>query len=238
MTLSKEEALSMLREDVIKNLPFIRFLEDNEPTEIRQSGQSLLARFQGTVYISCNYPSDLPYLLASLTEMDTFFAALDPELAPAVKAAKGIEPDYEALLGKYILPLDSPLPPQRNSIVPLPPEYAPLVDKHWTLSSHDEGSLDYVRSRLINGPTAAVFNLNRPIGWCATHSDHAPGFIYVEEEYRNQGIAADLTISIIQQQRALGYPSYISIADSNMKSQAVARKLRFKKAGYLLWLGF
>lgn len=238
MTLSKEEALSILKEDVIKNLPFIRFLEDNEPTEIRQSGPSLLARFQGTVYISCHGASDLTYLLASLTEIDTFFAALDPGLAPAIKAAKGINPDYEALLGKYILPLEAPLPLPRNKIEPLPPEYATLVDKHWTLSSHDEGSLDYVRSRLRNGPTAAVFRDSRPIGWCATHSDHAPGFIYVEEEYRNQGIAADLTISIIKQQRALGYPTYISIADSNEKSQAVARKLGFKKIGYLLWLGF
>lgn len=238
MNLSKEEALSILKEDVIKNLPFKRFLEDNEPTEIRQSGRSLLARFNGAVYISCQDASDLTCLLASLTEKDTFFAALDPDLAPAVKTAKGIDPDYEALLGKYILPIEAPLPLQRNKIEPLPPEYAALVDKHWTLSSHDEGSLDYVRSRLMNGPTAAVFKGNRPIGWCATHSDHAPGFIYVEEEYRNQGIAADLTISIIQQQRALGYPTYISIADSNEKSRAVARKLGFKKIGYLLWLGF
>jgi len=238
MTLSKEEALSLLKEDVIKNLPFIRFLEDHEPTEIRQSGLSILGRFQGTVYISSICASDLTYLLAGLTEKDTFFAALDLDIALAVKAAKGFDPDYDAQLGKYILPLEALLPPQRNNIIPLPPEYAPLVDKHWTLSSHDEDSLDYVRCRLMRGPTAAVFKDERPIGWCATHSDHAPGFIYVEEEFRNQGIAADLTISIIQQQRALGYPTYISIADSNKKSQAVARKLGFKKIGYLWWLGF
>lgn len=235
--ISQEQALAVLQEDINKNLPFLRFMENKHPREVWQSGKTIMALFNGTVYISCHNPGELDCLLEKLTSQDIFFAALDPELAPKIKAAKG-SPSYEEVLGKYFLPMDTPLPEPKHHVVPLPGEYAPLVDQHWTLSSHDEGSLDYVRSRLENGPTAAVFQEGRLVGWCATHSDHAPGFIYVEEEHRSQGIALDLTISIIQQQRALGYPSYISIADNNLKSQAVAKKLGFTKTGHLLWLGF
>jgi GNAT superfamily N-acetyltransferase len=232
-----ERALTLLKQDIYKNLPFIRFMEDKESREIWQSGDSLMALINGTVYISCQHLADLDYLLTMLTEQDIFFAALDPELAPAIIAVKG-SPTYQDVLGKYILPIDAPLPQPKHQVVPLPVEYAPLVDEHWTLSSHDEGSLGYVKSRLEHGPTAAVFKDGDLIGWCATHSDHAPGFIYVHENYRNQGIASDLTISIVQQQRAQGYPSCISIADSNEKSKAVAEKLGFKKSGHLIWMGF
>lgn len=237
MKISVERALALLKQDIYKNLPFIRFMEDKDPREIWQSGDSLMALFNGTVYISCQQLADLDFLLTKLTDQDVFFAALDPELGPAVIAAKG-NPTYHEVLGKYVLPMDAPLPQPKHTVVPLPIEYATLVDEHWTLSSHDEGSLGYVKSRLEHGPTAAVFIDGHIIGWCATHSDHAPGFIYVQKEYRNQGIASDLTISIVQQQRTQGYPSYISIVDSNEKSKAVAQKLGFKKTGQLLWMGF
>lgn len=236
--ITQVQALTQLKEDIPKNLPFIRFMEDKAPREVWQWGKTIMALFNGTVYISCQNPGELDPLLEKLTPDDIFFAALDPQLASKVKTAKGTSPSYEEVLGKYLLPMDAPLPQAKHEVVPLPVEYAPLVDQHWTLSSHDEGSLAYVRSRLENGPTAAVFKDGKLVGWCATHSDHAPGFIYVEEEYRGQGIALDLTISIIQQQRDLGYPSYISIADDNLKSQAVAKKLGFSNTGHLLWLGF
>lgn len=85
----------------------------------------------------------------------------------------------------------------RHEIVSLTEDDVEFVAENW---EHFSGAYEHVRDRILNGDTVAFRMNGKLIGWDATHFETERvvmlGFLFVMEEYRNEGIATSLCVSL------------------------------------------
>ena len=90
--------------------------------------------------------------------------------------------------------------------------------------------IDYVTERILGGPSFGVFRDGRLVGWAMTHDDFAMGFMMVLPEYRRQGIAMEITLSLIKALRSMGRVPMVHVSKDNHKSLSLVRSLGFIEA--------
>lgn len=85
----------------------------------------------------------------------------------------------------------------RHEIVSLEEEDVETVAENWEYFS---GAYEHVIDRIVNGDTVAYRKDGKLIGWDATHFETDKvamlGFLFVMEEYRKEGIATSLCVTL------------------------------------------
>ncbi|HEX9339860.1 MAG TPA: GNAT family N-acetyltransferase [Thermoplasmata archaeon] len=123
-----------------------------------------------------------------------------------------------------------------DRVRPLDPEWAGRVAKLW---QPDWPAEPYVRRRIEEGPTAAIYEGREPVAWALTHlvTNRAAniGMVHVVEGRRRQGLARAVVAAVSRELLRLGkVPTLHAYAD-NRASLALFPTLGFQKVKRQVW---
>lgn len=112
-------------------------------------------------------------------------------------------------------------------------EQAGLVNEHWGAADSEE----YVRSRIEDGPSAAVWEEGRPVSWALTHDDGQLGMMFTLPGARRMGYARSVTAALVEQLLAAGKTPFLYTSHSNVAAQHTAERFSFRRWGDYRWFG-
>ena len=228
--------IKLLRKDHLQNVNILNFVEDNPITGLFSKGSSILIKGisdKEWTYISSNNETEFALLLNILTGTNINFAVAEDWQLPIIKRKFDFEIELTTM--KYYLPVEVNIPiPRTNKIFTLSAEHAEYIYNNSIYK--DFLAVDYIKERILKGISGGMFEDDKPIAWAITHDDGAIGFLHVLEEFRNKGIAQDLTYYIIKKVREKNKIPFAHIEENNIKSINLAKKLGFKKFKQVHWL--
>jgi GNAT superfamily N-acetyltransferase len=126
----------------------------------------------------------------------------------------------------YVLPVAADFRPASVAAEPvqeLAPEHAVPVTDAWTVHDFDspQARLDYVRSCIVRGPTAAVFAEGRPVSFVVTHADGSVGILHTEPAFRRRGFGRRCVSALVEKLLARDALVYGYVAVGNAASVAL-----------------
>ena len=232
---SLETIVSFLKQDEIKNMNMLYFMENNLVHRLDRIGNSVVLRGESDrrwVYISSPNEQELDAVVSTLTKDDRCFAVIEDWMLPLLTTNKTLV--WQLSTMKLVLPAHvtfSQMP--QFPIAPLSIHDAQYLYEH----SQYQGliSPDYIRDRIQQGLSAGIHVSGQLVAWAMTHDDSAIGFLQVLEAYRRQGYAYALTVYLIHQLRQQGKIPYVHIEETNLKSMHLAMKLGFRSDRRVHW---
>ncbi len=232
---AREEILLFLKQDKIKNMNMIYFMEEYPVHSLERVDGSVLLRGESDrhwVYISNSQERELGRVTARLTKEDTCFAAIEDRMLPAIVRDRALVWRLSAM--KLILPKEVtfPLAP-RTRISPLSLKDVPHVYESSFYKALTSPA--YIRERIQRGPSAGVYESGELVAWAMTHDDASIGVMNVLEPYRRKRYAYDLTVYLIEQVRARGKIPYVHVEETNSTSLDLAHKVGFREDRRLHW---
>lgn len=232
---SMDTIVSFLKQDEIKNMNMIYFLENNRIHSLERIGNSVLLRGESDqrwVYISSPDEQELHAVMKKLTKDDRYFAVIEDWMLPVLTNNKTLV--WQLSTMKLVLPDHVTFPPSRTPIVPLSVDDTQYLYEHSTYQHVT--SAEYIRARIQKGLSAGIQELGQFVAWAMTHDDSAIGFLHVLDAYRRKGYAYDLTVYLIHKLRAQGRIPFVHIEETNIKSMNLAIKLGFRRDRRVHWL--
>ena len=128
--------------------------------------------------------------------------------------------------------VDHPNPQVR----PLDPRFAGLVARLWEPDWPAEG---YVRRRIENGPTAAIYENGDPIAWGLTHMVTNRvgiiGMVHVQEGFRRKGLARSVVAAVSRQLFKEGKIPALHAYVDNAASLSLFPTLGFRRVKRQVW---
>jgi predicted GNAT family acetyltransferase len=128
--------------------------------------------------------------------------------------------------------VDHPNPQVR----PLDPRFAGLVARLWEPDWPAEG---YVRRRIENGPTAAIYENGDPIAWGLTHMITNRvgiiGMVHVQEGFRRKGLARSVVAAVSRQLFREGKIPALHAYVDNAASLSLFPTLGFHRVRRQVW---
>ncbi len=126
-----------------------------------------------------------------------------------------------------------PLPVRHKDIRKLDLNNLDYVSEHY----RDGNAREYLQRLIDKGMIYGAFSEEQIIGFIGIHTDGSMGLLFVEEPFRNQGIAASLESYLINQMLQLGWIPYAQIYTDNQPSINLQHKLGlYLSEGKLWWL--
>ncbi len=233
---SMDMHIALLKQDEIKNMNMLYFMEDNAIHSLDLIGNSVILRGESDqqwVYISSPNEQEFSDAANTLTKEDRYFAAVEDWMLPLLKANKILV--WQLSMLKLVLPESVTFPPICHShITPLSINDAEYLYEH----SMYQGvtSPEYIRDRIQSGPSAGIHSSGKLVAWAMTHDDSAIGFLNVLEAYRRKGYANELMIYLIHQLRQHGRIPFAHIEDANIRSINLVMKVGFRTDRRVHWL--
>ena len=233
---SVERIVSFLKQDEIKNMNMLYFMENNSIHSLERINNSVVLRGDSDhrwVYISTPNEQELNKVVRTLTGDDRFFAVIEDWMLPLLTAGKTIS--WQMSTVKLVLPdhvTFGKVPDSR--IVPLSIDDSRHVYEH----SLYQGviSQEYIRYCIQNGPSAGIRESGKLVAWAMTHDDSALGILHVLEDYRRRGLAYKLTAYLIHRLRKEGKIPFAHIEETNLKSMGLVMKTGFRRDRNVHWL--
>ncbi|MEI6530669.1 MAG: GNAT family N-acetyltransferase [bacterium] len=187
------------------------------------------------VKIHARYPEALEHLLPALEGMNEIsVSAVNPWIRDRLAQEWALSWETRCWLW-YLESSELVIPSPLHSPQPLRPEHAALVNRHW--EHGDENSVEYVRWRIREGPSFAVFQEGEPVSWCLVHGDEAMGPAFTLPQARHKGYATSITVALVQDLLGRGRIPYLNTLQENMAPQRLADRLGFRRWGDVCWLG-
>jgi len=119
---------------------------------------------------------------------------------------------------------------------PLDPRWAEKVAKFWEPTWPAE---DYVRRRIEEGPTAAIYENGEPVAWALTHivTDRVGiiGMVHVLESHRRKGLAKAVVAAVSRDLLQSGKVPALHAYVDNEASLALFPTLGFQKVRIQVW---
>lgn len=126
---------------------------------------------------------------------------------------------------QYLYTARETLPVKYREIRRLTMEDAAYVSAHY---EHESG--EYIRERIQAGAMYGAFAEGRQAGFIGIHSEGSIGMLYVEENFRRQGIAESLEAYCVNRCLEKGWIPYGHVTEGNTASEHLQEKLGFYKA--------
>lgn len=231
----KKDPISFLKEDEIKNINMLNFMEGYPVRSIERIGDSVLMRGESDcvwVYISSPNQRDLEGVLPRLTENDRTFAAIEEWMLPALTGGRKLS--WELAMTRLVLPKDVAFSKKpSHHIVPLSPQDADYIFEHSIYQNVTRP--EFIRGRIQGGPSGGVYESGKLAAWLMTQDDGSIGLLHVLEQHRRKGYAYDLTVYLVERIRAAERIPFLHIEDTNAGSMNLALKLGFRKDRRLRW---
>lgn len=231
--ISKNEALGILKNDMINNINIINFIENYPVNPIEKISDSLIIRGisdRPWVYISCKSEKELKLIKCSLNSDDKNYAVIEDWMIPEITSGNKIK--WKLSAQRLYLPADVFLPPS--------PNFDSLKDEdscfiYENSDYKDFLSLEYVRDRIHYGISSCIKKGNTPIAWGMTQDDGAIGFLHVLPEHRRKGYGRKIVLSLIHKVRNQHKLPFVHIEEENFKSMKLSLSLGFTKDKIVSW---
>jgi hypothetical protein len=187
------------------------------------------------VKIHARHPQVLEHLLPALEGMNEIrVSAVNPWIRDRLAQEWVLSWETRCWLW-YLASGELVIPFPLHSVQSLRPEHAALVNQHW--EHRDEESVEYIRWRIEEGPSFAVFQEGEPVSWCLVHWDEAMGPAFTLPEARHKGYATSITVALVQDLLSRRRIPYLNTLQENMVPQRLAARLGFRRWGDVRWLG-
>lgn len=125
---------------------------------------------------------------------------------------------------------------QAHEVRPLDPRFAATVAKIWAPDWPAEG---YVRSRIEEGLSGAIYEDGEPVAWYLTHLETDDvvmlGFLHVLEGRRRHGYAKSLSCALIKRTFAKGKAPCCHVYTDNEASIRLMEGLGFRRVCLQAW---
>ena len=122
------------------------------------------------------------------------------------------------------------LPVKYKDVRPLELDSLSYLVRHYT-----KGSEAYLKERITAGAMFGAYADERLVGFVGVHDDGSTGLLYVEEEYRREGIGISLVAYAMNRQKEWGYIPYGHTVIDNQRSLALQEKLGLYVAKDTIW---
>jgi len=230
------DIIEFLKEDEIRNINIINFMENNSIRTVERIGDSVLLK--GTsdrdwVYISSSSEDGLRAVMKHMDENDINFGAVEDWMVPILTQSKSIEWDFP--LVQYYLPHNCKVPQAEVQAGPLVKEDAKTIYENSDYKNSI--SLEYAEDQIRKGITAGVRVDGRLAAWGMTQDDGGMGFLHVLPEYRRKGYGYHVTLALIEAVRKIGKIPFAYIVSDNVKSINLISKLGFIRDKKVHWFG-
>ncbi|MTI69866.1 MAG: GNAT family N-acetyltransferase [Firmicutes bacterium] len=228
-----DKIINKLKEDEMKNINMINFIKDYPIEDMKIIGNSILIKGKSDHswnYISSSSKEEFKKL-NKYFEGEKYFAVVEDWMVPII--LKNKELDWKLSCKKLYFPRENNLPNEYYKAENLSLKDAEYIYKNSKYK--DFTSEDYIKERIKKGNGLGIYK-DRLIAWILSHDDGAIGFINVLDEYRNKGLAMDLTISMIKKLRELNKIPFVHIEEDNIKSMNLAKKVGFIDDRFVHWI--
>lgn len=233
----REAIVAHLKQDEIKNLNMLYFMQFYPITTLEQVGASVLLQGKSDrkwVYIGSSKRQELELIRDRLTEEDRNFAAIKEWIVPVI--TKGRELVWSLSMTRLVLPDHTTLSGLYQPRNPVTPLSINDVQQIYNNSLHKAVTTPrYLQERIRKGPSAGIVRSGRLVAWAMTHDDFSIGVMHVLEAHRGRGYALDLTAHLIKAVRERGYRPFVHIEATNTPSINLASRLGFRKDRKLRW---
>lgn len=242
----KDRIIEILKEDEIANLNMICAIENIDmgiygqkedrlriyvDDEIEPSGV-IVREHNYWFYIYHRHEKFLKVAKDFLDQFDEYGVdACDKKVYDYMIKDRIVEWDEHCYLYYHDIQVEKP----SIKLESLRPEDADLVNDHYTYK--DETSIHFIRDNISNRPSSVYRVEGRAVAWVMVHRDGSTGIMYVKEEFRNKGLAYDLSLDLIHKLKALDKIPFIHINVNNHASMALADKVGFKMYKPIYWYG-
>lgn len=119
---------------------------------------------------------------------------------------------------------------------PLESSWAGLVARHWEPDWPAEG---YVRRRIENGPTAAIYEDGDPVAWALTHMVTNRvgiiGMVHVQDGFRRKGLARSVVAAVSRELFRGGKVPALHAYIDNLASLSLFPTLGFHRVKRQVW---
>lgn len=223
-----------LKQDEIKNISTIGFIENNPITEIVEINNSYLIKGTSDVewaYVVCNNESDLSALLVK-SGSNTYFASAEDWMIPIITEKRKAE--WILTTMRYCLPDDVEIPENKMEVIPLTTDHIGFIISQSNYKQFLTPA--YIEERITKSISAAIFKKDKLVAWGLTHDDGALGSLHVLDEYRKKGYGKEILISLIHQNRKLGKISFAQIEEKNLKATNLIEQLGFVIDRRVSWI--
>jgi 8-oxo-dGTP diphosphatase len=227
--------VTFLKQDEIKHLNMLYFMENNPVHSLERIDSSVILRGDSDhrwVYISSPNEEELKAVAQTLTPEDRFFAVIEDWMLPVLTHNKTLV--WQLSTMKLVLPDHVTFPQTPHvRISSLSVSDAQYLYDH---SLYQEfTSPDYIRERIQKGPSAGIHEGGQLVAWAMTQDDSAIGFLHVLDAYRRKGYGYELTVYLIHQLRQQGKVPFVHIEGANSKSIGLATKMGFQPDRRVHW---
>jgi len=227
--------LSLLRNDHLRNMNAIYFIQDYPVQTLERIGDAVLIRGESDrhwVYISATDPGELGPVVDRLSGEDTCFAATEDWMVPILTRGKAVIWDLSMV--RLLFARGSVWSFRKTELVqPLRKSDAQFI---YDNSPYKElTSPGYIRDRIERGPTGGIYGAGQPVAWALTHDDGSIGMMKVLEAHRRKGYARILTMHLINKVREQGRIPYVHIEEKNVAAMNVVAGLGFVRDRRLHW---
>lgn len=229
-----QEVRSILESDRKPNLSLLYFMEDNPYAGLWRAGDSVMLRAECDrpwIYIRSDSQNELQELLVHLQSEDRYFAAIDEWMVPHVASGRSMK--WTLQLKQFVLPSRVQLPAISPHIGTLSPDETEYIYENYEYRGYT--APDYLRERIVRGPTVAAYEQGELVGWAFTHDDGAMGFLQVLAEYRRTGIGSRLVLALSRKVRDQGRIPFAYIETENTAAIRLMQELGFVVQREVRW---
>ena len=229
-----DNIIEHLRKNELQNINVICFIENNQISDMKLIGNSVLVR--GTsdrdwIYIKCSSLEDLKLIKAELTQRDENFGAIEDWMIPTL--LEGRKLCWKLECEQYYLPKHIELPNPKYITTQLSLRDVTTVYDNSTYK--DYISKDYIADRIERGISVGINENGRLVAWGMTQDDGGLGFLHVLDSYRRKGYGYSITISLIEAVRERGKIPFTYVEENNHQSKNLIKKLKFTFQKKIQW---
>ena len=235
-----EAIIDLLEEDLISNLNIFGILENSKNIKIYVDDLSFPT---GVVvndgYFNYVYTKNDDFIEEIIKHIskekgEYGFSGVKSDIAEKIKSRFELEWENPCTLYYY----DKKAVECKNiksNVCSVKIEDADVVDEYYTY--RDESTIQSIKDSISNRMSRCVYKDGELASWLLTHKDNSLGPIFTREEYRKEGYAIDVTLSLIDELVKAGKIPYFQVVKGNFASDKLAKKCGFKPHGSCQWFG-
>lgn len=225
----KQALIRSLSKDKRNHIHIMESLERGRGEILYRKGEQLLVfdRESAVCMLLCGNEGEIDELLSAVPDQTKWFVVIQERLTEELKG-RGF-----GIWGKcsqYLYTAGQSLPVRHKDIRRLTVEDLAYVSEHYR-----HGTEKYVEERILAGVMYGAFADGRLIGFIGTHDEGSMGMLYVEEQYRRQGIGESLLSYNINRVMERGWVPYSHVLEDNPASERLQEKLGLYKASKPVW---
>ena len=230
----------LLDKDLISNLNIIGILENQENAKIyvddinSPTGIVVNIGYLNYIYTENENFTDMVIDYISSNKGEYGFSGVKSEIAQKIQSKFKVEWKNPCTLYYYDKNKDTRSSIKEN-VCNLSVDNAEIVNNYYTFK--DEDSLLEIQESILNRVSKCIFKEGELASWLLVHKDNSLGPMFTKSEYRKEGYAIDITLSLVDEILSQGKIPYLQVVKGNYASEKLAEKCGFKQYGNCEWFG-